>query len=99
MWDKLCQDFSRLRALYFPNNAVLYAFISAKKVFTPSHRVRFCLIFNGFECEGLDFQVFTSTVAFYRVYLLIFGLFSGVKAYAFHPSQAFTARVNALLPM
>ena len=36
---------------------------------------------------------------FYRVYLLIFGWFSGVKAYAFHPSQAFTARVNALLPM
>ena len=77
----------------------LYAFLSAKKVFTPSHRVRFCLIFNGFECEGLDFQVFTSTVAFYRVYLLIFGWFSGVKAYAFHPSQAFTARVNALLPL
>ena len=72
---------------------------SAKKAFTPSHRARFCLIYNGFECEGLDFQVFTSTVAFYRVYLLIFGWFSGVKAYAFHPSQAFTARVNALLPM
>ena len=99
MWDKLCQDFSRLRALYFPNNAVLYAFISAKKVFTPSRRVRFCLIFSGFECEGLDFQVFTTAVAFLSVYLLILGWFSGVKAYAFHPSQAFTARVNALLHM
>ena len=60
MWDKLCQGFSRLRALYFPNNAVLYALLSAKKVFTPSHRARFHLIFNGSECEGLDFQVFTS---------------------------------------
>ena len=28
-----------------------------------------------------------------------FQCFSGVKAYAFHPSQAFTARVNALQPM
>ena len=54
-------------------HTLLYAFLSAKKAFTPSHRARFCLIYNGFECEGLDFQVFTSTVAFYRVYLLIFG--------------------------
>ena len=32
---------------------------SAKKAFTPSHRARFCLIYNGFECEGFDFKVFT----------------------------------------
>ena len=74
-------------------------FLSAKKRFNPSHNARFLLIYKGFECEGLDFQVFTSTVAFISVSLLIFGRFSGVKAYSFHPSQAFTARVNALLPM
>ena len=45
----------------------------------------------------MDFQVFTPLWRFYRVYLLIFGWFSGVKVYAFHPSQAFTARVNALM--
>ena len=76
---------------------LLYAFLSAKKAFTPSRGARFRLIFISFECEGLDFQVFTTAVAFLSVYLLIFGWFSGVKAYAFHPSQAFTARVNALL--
>ena len=78
---------------------LLYAFLSAKKAFTPSRGARFRLIFISFECEGLDFQVFTTAVAFLSVYLLIFGWFSGVKAYAFHPSRAFTARVNALLPM
>ena len=103
MWDKLCQDFSRLRALYFPNNAVLYAFISAKKVFTPSHRARFCLIFNGFECEGLDFQVFTSTVAFlpcvsadfqvvFRCEGLRFPSFTSVH----RPCECFAAHVNTL---
>ena len=34
-------------------------FISSKKVFTPSHSLRFLLIFMGFDCEGLDFKAFT----------------------------------------
>ena len=38
---------------------LLYAFLSAKKAFTPSRGARFRLIFISFECEGLDFQVFT----------------------------------------
>ncbi len=59
----------------------------------------FYLIFSGFECEGLVFKAFTANVAFLSVYLLISNGFSGVKAYSFHPSRAFTARVNALLPM
>ena len=39
-------------------------FLSAKKAFTLSRGACFRLIFSSFECEGLDFQVFTSTVAF-----------------------------------
>ena len=30
-----------------------------EKLFTHSHNARFFLIFNGFECEGFDFKVFT----------------------------------------
>ena len=33
-----------------------------KKTFTPSHGACSLLIFNGFECEGLDFKAFTQTV-------------------------------------
>ena len=41
-------------------HALLYAFLSLKKAFTPSHGVCFLLIFRGFKCEGLKFQVFTA---------------------------------------
>ena len=44
----------------FPSSrAHVYAFDFPKKVFTPSHVVCFLLIFIGFPCEGLLFQVFT----------------------------------------
>ena len=39
-------------------------FLSSKKAFTPSHEGFFRLIFSGFECEGLDFQVFTTHGSF-----------------------------------
>ena len=41
--------------------ARVYAFDFPKKAFTPSHVVCFLLIFIGFPCEGLLFQVFTWT--------------------------------------
>ena len=43
-----------------PTRTRIYAFNFPKNVFNPSQKVRFLLIFNGFECEGLDFQPFTS---------------------------------------
>lgn len=73
--------------------------LSAKKAFTPSKNGFFFLIFKRFKCEGFIFQVFTAQEAYPVVFLLIFGHFSGVKACSFNPSQAFTVRVNALLPM
>ena len=39
-------------------------FFIRKKTFTPSHGGFLCMIFRGFECEGFDFKVFTSAVAF-----------------------------------
>ena len=39
-------------------------FLSSKKAFTPSHEGFFRLIFNQLECEGLDFQVFTTHGSF-----------------------------------
>ena len=39
--------------------ARVYVFDFPKKAFTPSHVVCFLLIFIGFPCEGLLFQVFT----------------------------------------
>ena len=48
----------------------------------------------------LKFDGFLVNLFQYKtVSLLIFGWFSGVKAYSFRPSQAFTTRVNALLPL
>ena len=41
--------------------ARVYVFDFPKKAFTPSHVVCFLLIFIGFPCEGLLFQVFTRT--------------------------------------
>ena len=43
--------------------ARIYCFYFLKKVFTPSHSVRFLLIFKGFDCEGLDFKAFTLAVS------------------------------------
>ena len=42
--------------------ARVYVFDFPKKAFTPSHVVCFLLIFIGFPCEGLLFQVFTRAV-------------------------------------
>ena len=42
--------------------ARVYVFDFPKKAFTPSHGTCFLLIFIAFECEGLDFQVFTLEV-------------------------------------
>ena len=76
---------------------------SAKKAFTPSHRARFCMIFNGFECEGLDFQVFTSTVAFlprvsadFRVVFRCEGLRFPPFTIVHRPCECFAAQVNTL---
>ena len=49
----------------------LYAFLSPKKAFTPSHGVCFHLIFKGFKCEGLIFQAFTPQGALGQLFLLI----------------------------
>ncbi len=51
--------------IYFENallRARIYGFYFPKKAFTPSHNVRFLLIFIGFECEELDFKAFTRVV-------------------------------------
>ena len=76
---------------------------SAKKAFTPSHRARFCMIFNGFECEGLDFQVFTSTVAFlprvsadFRVAFRCEGLRFPPFTIVHRPCECFAAQMNTL---
>ncbi len=37
----------------------VYHFYFPKKAFTPSHGVRFLLIFSGSDCEGLKNKVFT----------------------------------------
>ena len=44
------------------SHARIYVFYFPKKAFTPSHGTCFLLIFIAFECEGLDFQVFTLKV-------------------------------------
>ena len=46
-----------MKALF--TRAYIYVFYFPKKVFTRSHNARFLLIYNGFECEGFDFKVFT----------------------------------------
>ena len=51
--------------IYFENALFARTYIPLyfpKKAFTPSHNVRFLLIFIGFECEGLDFKAFTRAV-------------------------------------
>ena len=55
--------------------------------------------FQVFQVWRLWFQSIHRHRGVFTVYLLIFGWFSGVKAYSFRPSQAFTTRVNALLPL
>ena len=72
-------------------HALLYAFLSLKKAFTPSHDVRFPLISIDFECEGLGFQsihtvpeVFTLTSeAFTRAV----NACEGLKEQAFTPEN------------
>ena len=49
------------------SRAYIYCFYFLKKVFTPSHSVRFQLIFMGFDCEGLDFKAFTLAVSRKRI--------------------------------
>ena len=44
------------------SRARIYGFYFPKKAFTPSHNVRFLLIFIGFWCEGFVFQAFTLAV-------------------------------------
>ena len=66
----LCPARPMKRAYLTEKNAILsgdalftrvyiYVFYIPKKVFTRSHNARFLLIYNGFECEGFDFKVFT----------------------------------------
>ena len=73
----------------------LYAFLSSKKAFTPSHKGSLRLVFRCFRCEGFDFQVFTPKG---RMMLLPPDnqRFPGVKAYSSNPSQVLAACVNTL---
>ena len=56
--SKEIRSYLPLTALMFHSS--IYAFFTLKKAFTPSHNARFAMSIIGFECEGLDFKVFTA---------------------------------------
>ena len=64
MYLKLNSTFKRnteLFAIDSPHVSLFYIrFFTLKKAFTPSHNARFAMSIIGFECEGLDFKVFTA---------------------------------------
>ena len=62
IYTACCTNFTSAPSRMLFSRARIYGFYFPKKVFTPSHSTRFLLIFSGFECEGLDFKVFTRTV-------------------------------------
>ena len=66
---------------------LLYAFLSSKKAFTPSHEGSLRLVFRCFRCEGFDFQVFTPK----RSKFVVFHWFSTIFRCKGLPFQPFTS--------
>ena len=66
---------------------LLYAFLSSKKAFTPSHEGSLRLVFRCFRCEGFDFQVFTPK----RSKFVVFHWFSTLFRCEGLPFQPFTS--------
>ena len=95
----LCKD-SVIEKHLFPQRFTrFYTLFYPRKKHSPLHMKPFCDWFSGdTSVKALISKCSPPLWRFYRL-SADFQRFSGVKAYSFHLSQAFTARVNALLPL